>query len=1056
MIASLLLLAAVPSIQSFVSTRLPWSLSSLGPLKISTMPPSTESSDLISKIKEFELLGEKDIGMGIKSNPSKEDLLEYDEYILPLQKDIDLLLNKLGEVIKREDEKVYEVFESFRAHAVARSQGDLDALGRMIADSKELSAASTYGVVRALTQTLNLINAAEVHHRTRRLRQADIKYNRSTPLPQEDSIAGTIENIMKEHPSAGGELKEMIYQKLLKQKVDFVLTAHPTEVNRRTLLRKYRAITDFLAELDRNDLTPYERSQVQYSLKREIASIWGSDEIRRQKPTPQQESRGGLAILESVVWDAVPSYLRKLDQQCKLSLGKGLPVDHVPINFSSWMGGDRDGNPNVTPMVTFEVAVTQRMQVARLLLNDVVSLYKELAVCKGFSPEMIALAEGVKESFDKRELYRRVLGHIKIRLLKTIDWCEKELLFIKADRPTSLHISVASEEDAVVSNRPWNSMSSSCDLEDLDYGLVGPPDAPLFDSKELVKMLVIMHKSLIHGGYEDVADGLLTDIIRRVAVFGLTLAPLDIRQESTRHMMAIDAITRYLGIGSYAQWDEATKISWLQNELSSKRPLFSFADLDKMGFDDLVLDTIKTLQVASILGPGSLGAYVISQAKATSDVLAVMLLQKQVGMTAENGKLMRVVPLFETLTDLNNAPDVVDTLFSLSNYIGIVKGKQEIMVGYSDSAKDAGRLAACWAQYESQEKMVKVAQKYGVELTFFHGKGGTVGRGGNPACKNFMMGLLEALLANLSAHCIIVYRAVLAHPPGTINGRFRVTEQGEMITQNFGSTGIAERTLDIYTAAVLAEQFITHVQPVPEWREQMMKLSAVSCESYRKLIEEERFINYFRQATPNLELGSLNIGSRPTKRNPKGGIESLRAIPWTFAWTQTRMHLPAWMGVGEAFDKSDALPGSQEEKDGRALRDMYNQWPFFREMVDLIAMTLSKTDISVSANYELQLVGEGDHALRELGAEIRKKLIQTRRGILQVTGCDDFSSGYKLLQMSMRVRYPYVDPLNIIQTETMARLRGAGNKLSPEDKQLLEDTLVVSINGIAQGMKNSG
>lgn len=699
------------------------------------------------------------------------------------------------------------------------------------------------------------------------------------------------------------------------------------------------------------------------------------------------------------------------------------------------MGGDRDGNPNVTPLVTLEVAITQRMQVARLLLNDVVTLYKELAVCKGFSEELVDLAACVKKSFDRRELYRRVLGHIKQRLLATIEWCELELNKLTTDRPVLLHVSTtAADEMMKASGAPVIETEGSV-VE--DYGLMGPPDAPLFDSNELTKILVIMHRSLSQGGYADVADGLLTDIIRRVGTFGLTLAPLDIRQESTRHMMAIDAITRYLGIGSYAQWDEPTKINWLQTELASKRPLFSFDDINKLGFDDQVMDTIRTLQVASSLGPGSLGAYVISQARAASDVLAVMLLQKQCGMTPLNGKQMRVVPLFETLNDLNNAPEIIETLFSLPNYLGLVRSKQEIMVGYSDSAKDAGRLAACWAQFESQEKMVKVAAKYGVELTFFHGKGGTVGRGGNPA----------------------LYRAVLAHPPGTINGRFRVTEQGEMITQNFGSTGIAERTLDIYTAAVLAEQFTTHVQPKSTWRSLMDKLSVVSCDSYRSLIAEQRFITYFRKATPELELGSLNIGSRPTKRNPKGGIESLRAIPWTFAWTQTRLHLPAWVGVGEAFDKAGHAPGSIEDQERALLHEMYDQWPFFREMVDLIAMTLSKTDYTISANYEFQLVDKDATELIELGNEIRRKLIQTRRSILQVTGCDDFSSGFKLLQMSMKVRYPYVDPLNIIQAEIMRRLRRANEdhqQLSSEDKQLLEDSLIVSINGIAQGMKNSG
>jgi phosphoenolpyruvate carboxylase len=299
--------------------------------------------------------------------------------------------------------------------------------------------------------------------------------------------------------------------------------------------------------------------------------------------------------------------------------------------------------------------------------------------------------------------------------------------------------------------------------------------------------------------------------------------------------------------------------------------------------------------MASDLHPEALGAYVISQAQTASDVLAVVLLQKQFGMTPAKGNMMRVVPLFETLDDLTNAPGVLETLLSIPVYVGAIKGEQEVMVGYSDSAKDAGRLAACWAQYISQEEMVKVAEKHGIRITFFHGKGGTVSRGGNPS----------------------VYRAILSHPPNTIQSRFRVTEQGEMITQNFGTQTSAERSLDIYTAAICREAFTKHTEPKKKWREQMDKISAASCAEYRFLVREEpRFVPYFRQATPELELGRMNIGSRPAKRNPKGGIESLRAIPWSFAWTQTRTHLPAWLGVGDGLQSTDA------EELG-TLREMY-------------------------------------------------------------------------------------------------------------------------------------
>merc|ERR1711871_1861887 len=651
----------------------------------------------------------------------------------------------------------------------------------------------------------------------------------------------------------------------------------------------------------------------------------------------------------------------------------------------------------------------QRMQSARLFHKDLTALYAELAVCKGYSSQMVNLAKEVKNSADKRELYRRVLGHILLRLEATQKWCEMELN-LKGSGAEMLR-QIALRNDEVTS--------------------LGESDMPMFDSQELFRPLKVMHESLSQGGYGDIANGNLIDIIRRVAAFGLTMVPLDIRQESTRHANCIDAITRYLGIGSYASWDEETKLTWLQSELNSNRPLFRIRDIENLGIDELSIQTLRTFETLSSLGPGSLGAYVISMSRSASDVLAVMLLQKQFGMTTANGKLMRVAPLFETLDDLTNSPRIVETLFSSPAYVGAIQGKQEIMVGYSDSAKDAGRLAAGWIQYEAQEQMISVAEKYGINLSFFHGKGGTVGRGGNPA----------------------LYRAVLAHPPKTINGKFRVTEQGEMITQTFGSTGIAERTLDIYTAAVLAEKFVEHVEPKKQWREHMKKLSASSCQTYRSLIEQQRFISYFRSATPELELGILNIGSRPAKRNPKGGIESLRAIPWTFAWTQTRLHLPAWLGCGEALNTSEP------EKQKR-LRDMYDNWPWFRETIDLISMVLSKSDMSINANYDEQLVDKTPE-LMGLGEEIRKRLQDTRSGVLKVTGCEDVTAGFSLLTSSMKTRASFVDPINCIQAEVMKRYRKLSKKekLSDKEKEQLEvltDSLRVCISGIAQGMRNSG
>jgi len=928
----------------------------------------------------------------------------------PLMKDIEVLSGILSDIVETEDATVHDLYEEFRKYGLDRASGNEKALQQMIDRAKDLSADQALGVLRTFSIMLNLVNAAEVHHRSRVTRQHDnereqLEHITDGPLPlTEDSIRGTMDALLQ-----AGIDKKAIFKQLTTQKVEIVLTAHPTQVQRKSLLRKYRKISETLALLDRPDLDGFERTDAKLQLRRIISSIWGADEIRRQKPTVQQEAAGGNAILESVLWDAVPAYLRKLDQQCRMSLGERLPVDVVPIKFASWIGGDRDGNPNVTPEVTHEVVLQQRLRAARLFHADLYRLMQELAISSRFGKEMDDYADTIPVAQHRSEKYRRVLGYLIERMSNTASMLEEELADItesssKVMRPTNV------AEHRI---KEWQ-------------------DAPPIENEaELMEPLRIMYDSLVETGFELVADGFLSDIMRRVTVFGLSLLPLDIREESTKHTEALDAVTRWLGIGSYKEWDENARLNWLTSELGSKRPLFR--EIDTLGFDAGVVKTLRTFASVAKLHPSSLGAYVISQAQSASDVLAVMLLQKQFGMTLESKNLMRVVPLFETLNDLTNAPQVLQTLFSIPVYVGKTRNKQEVMVGYSDSAKDAGRLAACWAQYNSQVEMAAVAERFGINLTFFHGKGGTVGRGGNPS----------------------VYRAILSHPPDTIKGKFRVTEQGEMIMQNFGTVWIAERTLDIYTAALCREAFVQHVIPSKKWTAQMQKISDLSCKDYRHLVREEpRFVPYFRQATPELELGSLNIGSRPAKRNPKGGIESLRAIPWTFAWTQTRTHLSAWLGVGAGLHTTD--PDELE-----TLRAMYKEWPWFRETIDLIAMILSKTDFSIGRNYDDQLV-EKKGGLEKLGSEVRDKLVQTRQSVLDVTESKDVSGAHVALQRaSNTIRHPYVDPINVMQTELLKRIRSMDkkdklNERDQEEKERLKDALVISINGVAQGMRNSG
>lgn len=840
---------------------------------------------------------------------------------------------------------------------------------------KGLDAKRLYGISKSFANFLALTNSAEDHHRIRRLKAALNATKSPYGLwPKEDSCAGSIHRMVHQENIS----KDAIYDALTKQHIEIVLTAHPTEVNRRTMLRKHKRVRDILEQLDRPDLSQYERKNLGQMMRAEVCSIWESDSLRRSKPTPVDEARFGIAVVENCLWEAVPNFLRKLDDVVIHELGKPLPLTFAPIKISSWMGGDRDGNPNVTPEITYEVTMLSRWMAATMLKHDISELRASLSM-QYCSEELEAHVTNV------REPYREILKKIEHRLQSTIDWTGQAVL----------------------------THSKPC--------AVSPSVDCILSKNDILEPLLMIHESLDTTGLHAVANGELTDVIRRVAAFGVALMPLDIRQESGRHSEALDAITRYLGIGAYSQWDESTRRNWLQNELANRRPLMPRGvNYQKIGFSPTVIDTLRTFEVAASIHQESLGAYVISQCQQASDVLAVALLQQDAGMHP-----MRVVPLFETLDDLQRAPATVDALFSIPSYRGRIDNKHEIMVGYSDSAKDAGRIAASWEQYNSQLAMSEVAKKYGVEVTFFHGKGGTVGRGGNPA----------------------LYKAILAHPPGTINGRFRVTEQGEMITQNLGQISVAERTLDLMTAGVLAERFIERPAVKREWRETMERLSDVSCKIYRGVVREEpRFVPYFRAATPELELSGLNVGSRPTKRNPKGGVESLRAIPWNFAWTQTRLNLPTWLGIGEAF-------AAEIQRDSKTLKEMCAQWPWFQTLVDLVEMILVKSDLYIAENYDSQLVKDPESI--GLGRELRQKMAVTIQAVLEVSGNSQLQVNNPVLLRSLNVRNPYIDPLNVIQVEILRRLRFE-EQLSQEDRSMLQDALLVTINGIANGMKNSG
>ncbi len=873
-----------------------------------------------------------------------------------LRDDIRYLGELLGDTLREQGgQKLFEIVEGVRGLAKAARSGDEEAAHTLEGVLSQLDPALVTPVARAFSQFLNLANIAEQHHRVRRSRE----WARS---PEAEPLFGSLAEalprlVRKTNPTT-------LFEAICDLKINLVLTAHPTEVQRRTMLQKHNRIAALLDERDRYDLTPDEDEETGLALKREITAAWHSDEIRRRRPTPQDEARWGLAVVEQTLWDAVPAYLRSLDKALQKYTGQHLPLDVAPITFGTWMGGDRDGNPYVTHRVTREVALLARWEAVFLYERDIQRLISSLSlqVCDDELREEVG--------GDAWEPYRVVLKRLRARLRQTQRWVEAQL---QGARP--------------------------------------PEGEVLLDVEDLRGPLLKCYHSLHRAGAGVVADGDLLDTLRRVSCFGLTLMPMDIRQHADLHTRTLDAITRGLGLGGYAEWDEPARQRWLREELANPRPLIPEA----FAADSEIEEVLDTFRVINEVGPESLGAYIISHAAVPSDVLAVELLQKACGVKHP----MRVVPLFETRDTLAGADEAMDTLLSCDWYRRRVGGHQEIMIGYSDSAKDAGLLTSAWTLFQAQERLVEVAKRHGVRVTLFHGRGGSIGRGGGPT-----------------------HSAILAQPPGSVDGTLRVTEQGEVIQAKFGMPGIALRNLELYTSAVLQATLEPPRPPRPRWREVMDHLDAAAMAAYRGTVRDRpEFMEYFRAATPIEEISHLTIGSRPAKRSPQDmTVESLRAIPWVFAWTQTRMMLPAWLGVGDAL--REAIDGGLTDE----LHEMFLRWPFFEALLDMVEMVLAKGDPGVTRLYERALVPK---ELRPIGTELAERFQQTLEAVLAITGHEAPLADFPVVRRAVDVRNPYVDPLNLLQVELLRRSR-----LCEDDA--LRRALQVVINGIAAGMRNTG
>ncbi len=818
-------------------------------------------------------------------------------------------------------------------------QGDFARLREVLSDLDEEELIS---IARAFNQFLNLTNIAE---------QADATENLQFP---ETSNLKTLFNKLNRLNIESTKIEDVVKN----LHCDLVLTAHPTEITRRTLIQKYNRIAEALSDVLENEPLS-QKNKVE--LERLVAEVWHTDEIRTEKPTPQDEAIWGYAVIEHSFWHAIPKLWQGLDQLLKEYVNTSLPIECAPITISSWMGGDRDGNPNVTTEVTNEVLRLARWMAADLYLRDIEELLSQLSMSR-CNEEVTSLCG--KES---HEPYRSILRDLRSKLNDTRDWAET------GDPPHS--------------------------------GLI-------LNKNDLFEPLHTCYRSLHECGMSIIAEGLLKQTLIRVSTFGVTLIDLDIRQGADKHTELMEELISFLGMGSYRTWSEKARHDFLLEELASKRPLIP----DSWQPEGDVGETLRTIRLIANSNADGVSCYIISMAKNPSDVLSVILLLRKSGLT----RSLPIVPLFETLDDLENAAWTLERLLRDRMYRDYIDGHQQVMIGYSDSAKDVGQMAAAWAQYRAQEELVEVTEKYDIDLTLFHGRGGAAGRGGAP-----------------------IRQAILSQPPNTIKRGMRVTEQGEMIRFKYGSPILAQNSMDLILSAAIEANLIPSPKPRDNWRNLMDRLAGIAMREYRDTVRDESgFAEYFRASTPEQELSLLALGSRPTRRNADSTtISDLRAIPWVFAWTQKRLMIPAWLGTNAALDTEFST------KEKFVIKEMISDWPFFQTQMDLLEMVLAKADAEIAQHYDEILVPDN---LLHFGERFQQKIISLIENINKIKEQHILLEHAPEVRRTIDLRDPYTDPLHFLQIELISRYR------IDDSNEQVKKALLITIAGIAASMRNTG
>ncbi len=905
---------------------------------------------------------------------------------------IRLLGSLLGEtIVAQSGRAVFELEERIRALAKAWRKGDPSAreqLGDILSELVD-DLPKAANIVNAFTVYFQLVNLVEEHERVRILQERAEQAFRSDE-PMDESIVQAV-STLKEQGVDAGQMQAIIQRLSIMP----VFTAHPTESRRRTIRQILKQCSRTLSQLQSEGTPPYERPSLVDNMRSYLTVLWQSDVTRMRRPTVMDEVRNsGLYFFEETLFDAIPLIYEELEEALRQVYPDATFRISPLLQYGSWIGGDRDGNPLVTNEVTASALRAHKDCVLQRYQDDVFSLYEFLSVSEnhaGFSREFLGqLQQDIADmEVDADDVIHR---------FDTEPYRQKLILMYRKIAATRQQI------DHPEDHREADQCYGSAD--------------------ELLQDLTTIRDSLMQHQGADLTRGLLSRLIRRIEVFGFHLATIDVRQHADRHRQAISEIFEsYQLVDGYRDLSEDDKVALLSQEIESQRPLTA-----KLRFSDATNETVSAFrlirQAQHEIAPESMQTYIISMTRNVSHLLEILLLARDANLF---GKI-DIVPLFETVEDLKNAPRTMAALFDHPSYRRHLQqrgDRQQIMIGYSDSNKDGGYLRANWMLFTAQRALAATCRQVGIELTLFHGRGGSLGRGGGPA-----------------------NRAILAQPHESVDGRIRITEQGEVVSSRYSHPEIARRHLQqLLHAVICSTGKQREIAELPRWSEIMDEVSEVALQQYRRLVQHPQFIEYFLSATPIQLVENLNIGSRPSRRTASQSIDDLRAIPWVFSWTQSRANISSWYGTGTALE----VWCQDDPERLKELRQMYRQWPFFNTLLKNIHVGLGRGDMNIARLYA-QLAPE--HA-REIFDWIDREYQLTCRHVLAVTQQDEILDTEPWLQRSIQRRNPYVDPLNYVQVAMLEKLRD-GSDREPADRDEQIRILVNSVNGVAAGLQSVG